>query len=745
MSGATLGTAMDRPSNPRQNANEPYLDLAMRRVRLLLHRRILWLRKAWKQDPLQSYRGLVISEEQADALLADRGWSAEARFYRQDPEAVAIGRLLGDVEAELQRQQTSATGDRALPAPETIGRLFGLTPFERDVLLLCVALELDPAFERLFAYVQDDVTRKYATPHLAVALLAGPSAESGDRVSSRDVVDRGRREALRAAHASFQPDAPLRRFCLVNVDAAPTPTGGLLCPLQLDSRVVDYLRGVNRVDERVADVIQPVATAPLAPSHDEIVDDVVRVLARSAGGPRPPVNLVGARGAGKHVVAGAIADRLGLGCYVFDPSKVSAQAGERPSVRRLLEREVMLLQAALYIDGTGHDRRDAVTTAVVTGLVEGLAPFFMLGSEEPWHTDNEMLAIAVRKPDAREQRALWERMLGGTFGADGARLDQLVQQFDLGPTAIAQAVTRVRRGVSRGGERELTVDRLWDACRELTRRSLVDLGARLTSAHTWDDIVLPSDVLAQLREIADQVAHRFTVYETWGFGTRLTRGAGVTALFAGPSGTGKTMAAEVLANHLKLALYRIDLAGVVNKYIGETEKNLRRVFDAAEEGGVILFFDEADALFGKRTEVKDSHDRYANIEIDYLLQRMETYRGLAILATNRKTSLDRAFLRRLRFLVDFPIPDPRSRRAIWQKVFPASAPARNLDFDALSALEITGGNIRNVAVNGAFLAASAGADISMTHLVRAARREYTKIDKLATATEFGRYDERAGA
>jgi SpoVK/Ycf46/Vps4 family AAA+-type ATPase len=265
---------------------------------------------------------------------------------------------------------------------------------------------------------------------------------------------------------------------------------------------------------------------------------------------------------------------------------------------------------------------------------------------------------------------------------------------------------------------------------------LGDLAQRLEPCYAWEDIVLPEDTRRQLREIADQVATRPQVYEAWGFGERLSRGRGISALFSGPSGTGKTMAAEILANHLRLDLYRVDLAGVVSKYIGETEKNLRSVFDAAERSGAILFFDEADSLFGRRSEVKDSHDRYANIEVNYLLQRMEDYRGLAILCTNRRSALDRAFLRRLRFLVEFPFPDWHHRLLIWQKVFPRRAPVASLDLHALAGLEIPGGNIRNIALNAAFLAAGQGTEIRMEHVLHAARREYTKIDKLPSEAEF---------
>ena len=235
------------------------------------------------------------------------------------------------------------------------------------------------------------------------------------------------------------------------------------------------------------------------------------------------------------------------------------------------------------------------------------------------------------------------------------------------------------------------------------------------------------------------MAHRAQVYQDWGFGAKLNRGRGISALFAGPSGTGKTMAAEVLARHLRLDLYRIDLAGVVSKYIGETERNLRSIFTAAERGGAILFFDEADALFGKRSEVKDSHDRYANIEVNYLLQRMEDFRGLAILATNRKSALDSAFVRRLRFIVDFPFPDAAHRLRIWQSVFPPQADLQELDVAWLARFEIPGGQIRNIALAAAFLAASEGAPIGMLHVMRAARREYAKMDRIVQEADFGPY------
>jgi ATPase family associated with various cellular activities (AAA) len=352
--------------------------------------------------------------------------------------------------------------------------------------------------------------------------------------------------------------------------------------------------------------------------------------------------------------------------------------------------------------------------------------------------------VPVPRSDAQTRLAVWEARLGDQLAAHGARdafLARMVQQFQFGPQQIHGVIrSAVEAAALRNPEAPILAEAdLWLAARRHAVRSLGGLAEKIESRRSLQELVLPAESSQQIREIASQVEQRNRVYEQWGFSSKLSRGRGIAALFAGPSGTGKTMAAEVLARHLDLDLYRIDLASVISKYIGETEKNLKRVFDAADESGAILFFDEADALFGKRSEVRDSHDRYANIEINYLLQRMEDYRGLAILATNRKSLLDPAFLRRLRFLVDFPFPSTADRVRIWRGAFPVQAELGPLDYELLGRLEVAGGNISNIALNAAFLAASEGVAINMDHVLAAARREYAKIDKLVLESEFGRY------
>ena len=305
--------------------------------------------------------------------------------------------------------------------------------------------------------------------------------------------------------------------------------------------------------------------------------------------------------------------------------------------------------------------------------------------------------------------------------------------------AIAQSLALWRDPESRAIPKE----DLYTACRQQSNHKLSQLATKITPRYVWSDIVLPRDQLNQLREICSYIKYHHLVYTEWGFDHKLSLGKGLNVLFAGPSGTGKTMAAEIIANELGLDLYRIDLATVVSKYIGETEKNLDKIFKEAQDSNSILFFDEADAIFGKRSEVRDSHDRYANIEIAYLLQKMEEYQGIVILATNMRKNLDEAFARRMHFSVEFPFPEEADRYHIWQKAFPELAPLSqniNLAFMARQ-FKITGGNIKNIALSAAFLAAEDSDMVAMEHIIRATKREYQKMGKLCTEADFAEYFE----
>jgi AAA+ superfamily predicted ATPase len=712
-----------------KRANHDHLYAALDRIRLLLQRRVLWLRSVWGSDPIQNYAGLVISDVHTDALLARRDPDAEAKFYREDPAAVLLGQQLQEQDEVCRELAERVADSGGLPTIEILGRLFGFTNFEKDVLLLCASSELDPAFERMFAYVQDDATRRFATPHLALALL-GDVRESG---IGGDLL-----------WNAFTPEAPLRRFGLLT---SPERVSTKSCDeLRLEPRIRDYLLGINRLDDRVAYALRGLEPTPFVPdSVRDLKSGIERLLrAWNGNGKIPVINLVGPSGSGRRWLARAVCAGLELTLHAIDLERLQEEHRDRRELCRLLDREALLLPTAYYLDVSELNASDASARHTVADLINDVNALVIVASRDPWQMERRSVAVTVPKTSVADRLEHWSSALQDELAGAIDReefLASLTQQFDFGPEQIAQAIQLARGSTAmRLPEQSgLRAENLWAASRAQAAQSMEGLAQKIIPAFTFDDIVLPQDTMQQLRELAAQVRHRVLVYEKWGFGAKLSRGRGIAALFSGPSGTGKTMAAEVLANELNLDLYRIDLSGVVSKYIGETEKNLRRVFDAAEQSGAILFFDEADALFGKRSEVKDSHDRYANIEINYLLQRMEDYRGLAILATNMKSLLDAAFLRRLRFLIDFPFPSSADRRRIWEHAFPPSAATEQLDPDFLARLEIAGGNIRNIALNAAFMAATEKSPIAMSHVLRAARREYTKIDKLVLESEFGQY------
>ncbi len=620
-----------------------------------------------------------------------------------------VARQEGEPRPAAEPPPPEAGPDAAPPALDVLCRLFDLSPFERAVVLVCAGVELDAAFAGLCAAAQGDPTRSYPTFSLALA-------------------------ALPESHwSALTPAGPLRHWRLVEVGQQPA---GLLTtsPLKIDERILHFLTGIQHLDDRLVGLVEAVPHArDLVPSHQELTQRVAAAW-RQAPGRLPLIELCGADEPSRRSIAAAACAEIGLHLCALSADSIPASAAELEGFVRLWDREAALAATALYVDAEMIDLADSRAAAVVARLLERTKGAVLLSTRDRWRSlRRPSLTLEVGKPTRSEQQTLWQDLLGDTANLNG-HANQLAMQFNLHVPAIHASV---REALTTPLDGEAVGQRLWDAGRAQARPRLESLAQRVEPGAAWDDLILPEAEKRGLREIADQVAQRATVYDAWGFGRLGGRGLGISALFCGSSGTGKTMAAEVMASALRLDLYRIDLAGVVSKYIGETEKNLRRVFDAAEDGGAILFFDEADALFGKRTEVKDSHDRYANIEINYLLQRMECYRGLAVLATNRKGDLDPAFLRRIRFVVNFPFPDAAQRVEIWRRVFPAATPTEGLDWEKLARLNLAGGHIRNIAVQAAFLAAAAGEPVRMGHAARAACSEFAKLEKPLAEAEIG--------
>ena len=609
-------------------------------------------------------------------------------------------RLAGETAEESA--QAARMACEALEEPPAIDRLcelFGLSSFERALLLLCAGVEMDSLLAAQCAESQGHAPRAYATFGLAMAALPEPH------------------------WSALTPSRPLRHFRLIEVEPGHALT---TAPLRIDERILHYLAGVNLPDARLQSLIQASPFPLWIAGEHKAVADQARRLFEADSQQEPLLHFCGDDPQGQEDAAAFAAWNVGWQLFTVRAEDLPSSGPDLEQISRLWQREALLLPAALLVQcGTGG------LTPSARHLVERTPGVLILASSEPVRLERAFFRFDVNKPQPAEQRRLWEEALdSASAGCDGA-IDALSEQFRLSAKTIFST-----GALASSGRSPVRPEDLWDICRSLSRPRLEDLAQRLVPLAGWEDLVLPDQQIQTLRHMASQVRYRMKVYETWGFSAKGRRGLGVSALFAGESGTGKTLAAEVLAHELALDLYRIDLSAVVSKYIGETEKNLKQVFDAAEEGGVLLLFDEADALFGKRGEVKDSHDRYANIEVSYLLQRMEAYQGLAILTTNLKTALDKAFQRRLRFTVSFPFPDAAQRQAIWGRIFPANTPTLGLDPAKLSQLNVAGGNIRNIALNAAFLAAEAGEPVTMGHLVRAARLEAQKIERPLSEAEI---------
>jgi AAA+ superfamily predicted ATPase len=686
--------------------NWEHLVAELERVTLLARLEYLRLRAEEPTRFEDHFRGLRITQPEVEAALCARG----------RPAAEAEGSLLerlGLLEEETARRRGASLAAGVELRLERLARLFGLDEVSRDCLLISLAPEVEPRFEKIYAYLQDDVSKRTPRVQLVFDLLR---------------LDGERRLEARGL---FGPGAPLIRYRLLRLLE---PQASLLGRgLRIEERVVDYLLGADGLGSGLAPAVRLAEGRDRLPElilPASLVEQLGRVEEFLAGGGELPVVFCGLAGTGKKSAAEGLCARIKRPLLICDLRCLALPEGLAEAVPLLL-REAILREAAVYLDGLevlGADPRPALK-AFWEELDGFRHPVFLglnLAELPPWW-EPACLPLQFPLPSYGEGARIWRAALG-----ERPELGPLANKFRLSGGQVRQAILRARGLSVLEAESGLSLEALHRACRLASNVRLSELARRIAPRYGWADIVLPEDARRQLREICDQLRHRHVVYEDWGFGRTAPRGKGLTALFVGESGTGKTMAAEIMAAELGLDLYKIDLSSVVSKYIGETEKNLERIFTEAQHSNAILFFDEADAVFGKRSEVKDAHDRYANIEISYLLQRMEDYEGIVILASNLRANIDDAFTRRMNFVVEFPFPEVEDRLAIWEKMFPAEAPrAAEIDFGALAGqLKIAGGNIRNIAHMAAFLAAADGGRIGLSHIRHAVRREFQKMGRL---------------
>ena len=595
-------------------------------------------------------------------------------------------------------------------AIEMISDRFELSPFEKDILLLCAGTELERGWGLLCGQAQGSDVTNYPTFSLALSTLDYPHWDA------------------------ITPDSSLRHWRLIELkDNSNTLTTK---ELVIDEQILHYLLGNRYLDERLTGLLELVTDTPrLVPSHEKIVDKLSKIWLQVAE--IPIIHLYGQDISSKQAIAAAIIEKLQLILYTISAEMLPSDLSQLYLLKCLLEREWLLNQSVFFIDCDYLENSDRSKDNLVSLLLDNLrCPLIVSSQERRRERNKSLITVEVKKPTTQEQRLLWSKSLAEIIPESNGQIDILVSYFSLNLPAIESVCLQLKTLENNGYNYSNINDQLWQMCRTEARPHLEQLAQIIESNVTWEDLILAESELNILRELATHVRHKEQVYNHWGFAKKNARGLAISALFAGASGTGKTLAAEVLGNELQLDVYRIDLSSVVSKYIGETEKNLRKIFDAAEGCGAILLFDEADALFGKRSEVKDSHDRYANMEVSYLLQRIESYQGLAILTTNLKDDLDRAFLRRIRFVVQFPFPDFNQRSAIWQRIFPSHTPTQDLNFEMLAKLNVAGGNIHNIAINAAFLAANSQESVQMKHILQATQSEYSKLEKPLTDNEI---------
>ncbi|MEV6837706.1 ATP-binding protein [Streptomyces sp. NPDC051133] len=650
-------------------------------------------RRAVDPDPDDPYRGQYLSPEAVERILDEPGGLA---VPGHEPSSPPPGSVLG-----------------------TLAARFGLSPLDTDLLLVALAPDLDARFERLYGYLNDDLTRRRPTVGLALELCGCAPAS--------------------AARFRLSPGAPLVAGGLLEVTEPERPP--LSRVLAVPDRVTAHLLGGTEPDARLARVLGDATEDPTADP------DEVRRAARAARSGTGLVHLLD-RGGDAPGLAAAALRAAGPGALVLDAAALALRPGDVTALARVAALEARLTGAGVVLGPLQELSADPAERARVVRELRGAlrgTPLFTYGTDgwDPaWAADTPVV-LPVAPPSPGRQATRWRHALAlagaGDFAdGDADALARAVAAHRLDGGRLRRAADAAVRTAALAG-RPVGADDLRSAVRAQNGAGLARLARRVEPGVGWADLVLPAPTQRRLRELAVRARHREQVLGQWRMRPGGGRGRGVIALFAGGSGTGKTMSAEVVAADLGMDLYVVDLSTVVDKYVGETEKNLERIFTEASQVNAVLLFDEADAIFGKRSEVKDAHDRHANIESAYLLQRMESFDGIAVLTTNLRANLDEAFTRRLDVVAEFPVPDAGQRLALWERCLGDRLPrAGDLDLRfCADRFELAGGSIRACAVTAAYLAAESGEPLTMRQLVTAVGQEYRKLGRLVLESEFG--------
>ncbi len=684
-------------------------------LRLLLQRHVLRLRASGHLVE-NAFRGLFVADEQVDAILDRRrepcaGPDISARIAQRKHEIAS---------------RTAASADAGISLPIfRLARLYGLSAFECDVVTACAAPEFDLDFEVLYSYAQNDVNRKRPTGDLLLKILCESPPE------------RAECRACLAGHGTLLGNG------IVRYAEGAEKLSFLARGFQLDDRMMDFLLDRDGIDSRLrpfAQIIHGGLRMRNLLMPEELKNELIEVAGKvcDRGG---VIGFAGVEGAGKRTVAAALSVLQNRTLIGADLRRAAESALPLSEAFDLLQREAHLMGANLFLDHADSltpQQLAALERSLVSGpqvvFVASDAPEFRLCTKQP------VVTCSLPIPSVENRRILWQQAIRRTqLACADDDLSDLARKFALSGGQIDRACRHA--ALRAPSSHEVCAGALESAVRAQSASGISRLASKVATKQSWADLVLPARQLQQLRAIANAYRFRHQVYDTWGFGDKASLGNGLNVLMFGPSGTGKTMGAGILANALSLDLYKIDLSSVISKFIGETEQRLSELFRAAQASQAILLFDEADALFGKRSEVKDAHDRYANVETAYLLQKMEEFDGIVILTTNFRNNIDDAFARRMHHIVEFPFPDAANRWRIWKGLIPDGAPvADDADFGFLARqFELSGGGIRNAMVGAAFLAAEESSAIGMSHLIVSTAREMQKAGKIPSKTDFREY------
>ena len=711
------------------DTNLQHISEELKRIDLLLHLHVLKIRQ--KKEVVDGFQGLYVSDEEINSILDDTYPAND-----EDQHIKTIIELIAELEQEIEEKKVESLGRGITLTLPLLANIFGLTPLEIDVVLICMAPELDTKYERLYAYLHNDATKKQPSVDLALKLVCNTKEE---KLYARQI---------------FDVSAPLvKHHILQFIDAPEEGKKTLLTRfIKVNDRIINYLLGFNLIDTKIepfTELIQPQTDLEEIFLPEELkreIDGIINCRELTDG---TKCFLHGPYGVGKKTVAQCMCKELGIALLTVDLAYLVNTDADFEAVISRSFREAKLQDSAIFLAHFerlfSEDTKNVLYKNILVNALENCSGIVFIASEQPLELAVELpkgiFDIEIPVPDYAMRKTIWEQYLTGKNSEED--VSALANKFKFTAGQIKDAIASARKLAVLHEREAITLEDLYNGCRAQSNQKLTALAKRIKPKYHWDDLILPKEKKEQLEEVKNYIKNKGVVYHDWGFDDKLSLGKGLNIMFSGTSGTGKTMAAEVIASELGLDLYKIDLSMVVSKYIGETEKNLNRIFKEAEQSNAILFFDEADALFGKRSEVRDSHDRYANIEISYLLQKMEENEGIVIMATNLSQNIDDAFMRRMHFNVEFSFPEEEYRYKIWRSLFPKEAPiAEDIDFEFLAKkFKLAGGNIKNIVVNAAFLAAEESGSITMEHVIKAAKREFQKIGKVCSQSEFGKYYE----